>query len=329
MATHPAFGLPKQLYCDNGSEYLFADNLKDALALNVGIHALTDQSGREVIRALPYNAAAKPIEGWFGRFEQHYLQTCQGYIGDDRMKPMNPKLGKLPTPFEGGAKAFQKHFFQLLKSYEWMPQKGHLNGDAPAQAFQNFVNAGWAATVINPEELLTVFTKPETRAVEKHGIRVDSRVWTGPDLDRYFGRKVTVLIPQRHGFNELKILNPDTGEAIGIVTPDVEYAYNDQRGAVRSAQRKADRNKAIRELDKSAPEIDVGARIIAFVERRGEVVPNQPSGVISINRNGLIARVITPEVIEHETEMASRRQAEAKSAVMAGLDKFNKKKAAQ
>lgn len=305
MAMHPAFGLPKQLYCDNGSEYHFADYLKDALALNVGIH-----SGREVVRARRYNAAAKPIEGWFGRFEQHFLKTCQGYIGDDRMKPMNPKLGKLPTPFEGGFEAFRKRFFQLLKANEWFPQ---ISGLSPAESFKNFVDAGWSATIVNPDDLLTVFTKPEIRTVEKHGIRVDGRVWTGPDLDDYFGQKVTVRVPQFHGFNELQILNPDTGEVIGIVTPDQPFDYNDSRGAVRSAQRNSDRRKAIRALDKTAPDIDVGARIIDLGKRRGEVIPNPPSGIVSVNQNGLVARSITPEVIEHDQSetTAGQRQAEA------------------
>ena len=43
MAMHPAFGLPKILYCDNGSEYLFADYLEDALKLNIQVQALTGE----------------------------------------------------------------------------------------------------------------------------------------------------------------------------------------------------------------------------------------------------------------------------------------------
>ncbi|MEP2705246.1 MAG: hypothetical protein ABJQ71_23065, partial [Roseibium sp.] len=88
MAQHSAFGLPKTLYCDNGKEYLFADFLDDAMQLlvpNVG-----ERGKSRVIRALPYNASAKPIEAWFGHFEQQFLKTCPGYIGDDRMNPKRP-----------------------------------------------------------------------------------------------------------------------------------------------------------------------------------------------------------------------------------------------
>jgi hypothetical protein len=172
MAQHWAFGLPKFLYCDNGSEYLFADHLDDALKLNVHIQALTGERDSQIIRALPYNAAAKPIEGWFGRFEQAYLRTCPGWIGDDRMNPARPQMGKLPAAFEGGFDSFQGQFFKLLHAYEHFPQTGALEGQTPAKAFEGFVKSGWAATTISPEQLLTVFTHPETRIVNQGYISI-------------------------------------------------------------------------------------------------------------------------------------------------------------
>ena len=150
MAMHPAFGLPKTLYCDNGSEYLFADYLEDALKLNVHIQALTGERKSQIIRALPYNAAAKPIEGWFGRFEQNYLRHCPGWIDDDRMNPARQQMGKLPASFKGAFNSFQGHFFKLLHAYEHFPQSGALEGKTPAETFQGFVDRGWAATLIDP-----------------------------------------------------------------------------------------------------------------------------------------------------------------------------------
>lgn len=84
----------------------------------------TQRSSR-VIRALPYNAAAKPIESWFGHFEQHYLRHCQGWIGGDRMNKKQQVIGKQPAPF-GAFEAFQGYFFNLLKAYEHMP---HTHGE--------------------------------------------------------------------------------------------------------------------------------------------------------------------------------------------------------
>ncbi|MEP3431227.1 MAG: hypothetical protein ABJN98_21265, partial [Roseibium sp.] len=53
---------------------------------------------------------AMPIEAWFGHFEQQFLKTCPGYIGDDRMNPKRPAPGKLPTPFTGDFNAFKRVF---------------------------------------------------------------------------------------------------------------------------------------------------------------------------------------------------------------------------
>jgi hypothetical protein len=178
MAQHPAFGLPQTLYCDNGSEYLFADYLDDALKLIAPILPFTNERKSKIIHALPYNAAAKPIEGWFGRFEQQFLRHCEGWIDDDRMNPARPQLGKLPKPFTGGFESFKNQFFRLLKSYEYFPQTGNLEGLSPAEKFQEFVDKGWAATVINPENLRTVFTKPERRKLSQGWFQVGSRVWT-------------------------------------------------------------------------------------------------------------------------------------------------------
>lgn len=124
MAQHSAFGLPKTLYCDNGKEYLFADFLDDAMQLLVPIVGELGKS--RVIRAPPYNASAKPIEAWFGHFEQQFLKTCPGYIGDDRINPKRPALGRLPAPFNGDFFAFKRVLNGLLRAYEVMPQSGAL-----------------------------------------------------------------------------------------------------------------------------------------------------------------------------------------------------------
>jgi hypothetical protein len=76
MAQHSAFGLPKTLYCDNGKEYLFADFLDDAMQFLVP--TVGEPGKSRVIRALPYNASAKPIEAWFGQFDQSVLWLLTG-----------------------------------------------------------------------------------------------------------------------------------------------------------------------------------------------------------------------------------------------------------
>jgi hypothetical protein len=202
MGQHFAFGLPKTLYCDNGKEYLFADFLDEAMQFLVP--TVGEPGKSRVIRALPYHASAKPIEAWFGDFEKQFLKTCPGYIGDDRLNPKRPALGKLPTPFAGDVYAFKNVLNGLLRAYEVMPQSGVLKGLSPRQRFEAHVRQGWAATVIDPDRLNTVFTKPENRKVRQHGISVSGRRWSCDELDVWFHDTVTVHIPQYHGYNALR-----------------------------------------------------------------------------------------------------------------------------
>ncbi|RMX61856.1 Mu transposase C-terminal domain-containing protein [Roseibium alexandrii] len=125
---------------------------------------------------------------------------------------MNPKrtaLGRLPTPFAGDFYAFKNVLNGLLRAYEVMPQSGALEGLSPRQRFEAHVRQGWAATVIDPDRLNTVFTKPETRKVRQHGIPVGGRRWSCDELDVWFHDTIAVHIPQYHGYNALRPTKPD------------------------------------------------------------------------------------------------------------------------
>ncbi len=74
---------------------------------------MTGERKSQIIKALPYNAAAKPIEGWFGRFEQQYLRHCPGWRDDDPMNPARPKMGKFQRPSKAGLK-FSGPIFRAL-----------------------------------------------------------------------------------------------------------------------------------------------------------------------------------------------------------------------
>ncbi|GGA82415.1 hypothetical protein GCM10011491_07280 [Brucella endophytica] len=295
MCQDPAFGVPQFLYVDNGSEYGFADDLEDALKLGCKVSAFNGEEDRNrVIRARAYNAAAKHVEGWFRQMNQQYFRHIQGWIDDDRMNPKRPAMGKLPAPFNHGFDAFCDTVRAYVRAYEHMPQKGALKGKSPAMAFKAHVEAGWKATVLDPESLLTVFTRPETRVVEKHSIRVKGgEPWVCDGLLEYHGRKVIVHIPKYHGFSAL-LVTDEAGNHIGIATRDEAYDVLDARGAKESARRKSLRNKSLTKLAKSVPHIDAGAELVAFGEKQLPVVPNEPDGVISVTGPASDGRALLP-----------------------------------
>lgn len=328
MFQNSSFGVPQFLYADNGSEYRFADYLSDALRLGT---KLISFRGREdlsrIIRATPYNAAAKHVEGWFRQMNQQYIQHIPGWIGDDRMNPKRPAMGKLPAPFDAGSDALHSVLAGHYSAYEHMPQKGGLKGKTPAQAFQHHVDQGWKATVMNPEHLLTVFTKPESRTVRKHGIEVKGLTWTCDGLLRFFGKKVLVHIPQYHGFGEL-LVTDQNGNEIGIAVADEEYHVLDPRGAKESARRSSIRNRALRDLDKSVPDTDVGQELISYGQKHAPVIPNEPDAVISVNRPVSEKRAILPVSPANKTreqKEADRRLVDQARADLVTAIKANRK----
>lgn len=294
MCQHPAFGVPQFLYADNGSEYGFADYLSDALKLGSKVIAFNGEDERNrVVRAIAYNAAAKHIEGWFRQMNQQYFRHIKGWVDDDRMNPKRPSLGKLPTAFDAGFDALCATMYSYLTAYEHMPQKGALGGSSPAMKFREHVAAGWKATVMNPADLLTVFTTSEPRFVRKHGIDLKGAIWTCDGLLRHFERQVLVHVPIYHGFSEVLVTDLN-GNEIGIAVADREFNALDARGAKESARRKSVRNKALTNLKKSAPEIDVGAALIEYGQKQMPVAPNEPDGVISVSRSASSKRAMLP-----------------------------------
>lgn len=279
MAENPAWGLPRHFYVDNGSEYLFAGYLADAIALTQ-----RQADGRPVIKANAYNAAAKQIEAWFRRFEEDHGRQILGWHGGKLGAPKRPARGKLPAPYQHGFEALCEEVQGHLAAYNAVHQPhGELGGDSPNSRFQKHVREGWAAQVIDPSQLLTVFTRTETRVVRQHGISVAGRTWSCPELDEYFGKTVTVKIPQLGlGFNELWI-GDSYGNTLGIATPDAVASPLDTRQAQHSADRKRRTESAARELQRQvAGRAPAGADIIAFGEARPPVEPNPPHGRVSV-----------------------------------------------
>ncbi|WP_057462602.1 hypothetical protein [Pseudovibrio sp. POLY-S9] len=294
MLNNPSFGVPQYIYADNGSEYNFVDDLQDLLQLGVQLKVFSSAEERNrVIRATPYNAAAKHVEGWFKDFNQQLMQHIEGYIGDNRHAPKSPKIGKLPV-FKGGFEAFVKIVEGLMQAYEHMPQDGqHLKGRSPAQVFKSWVQRGWQATIMDPTDAKYVFTREETRVLDRHTFKVAGRKWFCKKLLAYFDKKIIVHIPKYHGFSELLITDLD-GNEIGIARTDTPFHVLDTRGAVESRDRKSTRNKHLVEMGKSVGKVDMVEKLIAYGESFDPVEPNEPDGVVRIQTHRSSGRALDP-----------------------------------
>lgn len=249
-----AWGGPKHLYLDNGSEYNWADFIGDAMKLvredgTMRIDRFDRKTG--VIRAKAYNAPAKTIEGVFGNLETNHFQTLPGWIGGDRMKKPTANLGKLPDPFPGTFEDFQAAIAAALKLYHYRSQTrdgGNLKG-APFEVYQRAIDAGWKATAIDADAWAVTFSKEEVKKVTQGRIS-HKGLWTCRELQSYQGERVTALIPKYSSWNRIPLRGED-GKLLGFAERDVAYHPLDPAGAIESEARAKAHRAPIRIMAKS------------------------------------------------------------------------------
>lgn len=268
MTQHPEWGMPRSLYLDNGSEYNFADFIDDALKLvaDDGLSRLSP-----IIRAKPYNAPAKAIEGVFGLLERNYFSQVPGWIGGDRTNAKTSNVGRLPVPFPGSIVELEGVLRAYLTLYETQPQSGDLQGRSPRDVFFESTTDGWHRIDVDPFALRVAFSTEETRTVRQGSINVGGRRWTCPELQSYLGDQITVLIPKYEDWLSLP-LRDDHGRWLGNAVPDQAYHPLDPEGARETAKRSRRFETAVRTMGRTLPRRDLVGEAIASAA----LVPDLP-----------------------------------------------------
>lgn len=271
MVEHPEWGMPGALYIDNGGEFNALAALDDAFKLvsfPVQVFALDEARRREVsarrslfVRALPYNAAAKPVEGAFGNLERLWFSLFPGWIGGDRMKKKTANVGEAPVPFGGDEEAFRAMVALVHEAHDTHPQPKALDGRSPRDAFRDAVEAGWRRTPIDTAALRWVFCREFTRTVRQGGVSFAGRRWTSPELRRLGpGQKVRVRVPIGRDPAEIGVLTLK-GELVGRAQPDRLFPFLDpeREGAKEAAGRRKDQRDGIAAMRKDVDPIDLPA----------------------------------------------------------------------
>lgn len=177
------WGQPLTLYLDNGSEYSWHEMMAAFAEISRLTQALQRQfrvgplqavgemrelvaEQRQVIRAMPYNAPAKPIEGLFSVIENTVLSMIPGWTGGDRMRAKTHNVGHAPQPYPGTWDQFNADFATALAFYHTTPQNGTMNGLSPNDVFRAHVKAGWTKTRVDEQVLLMAFADEDTRKAQ-------------------------------------------------------------------------------------------------------------------------------------------------------------------
>lgn len=258
-----AWGVPRALYLDNGAEYNFAEFINDALKLLdmqnrrlIGDIAPWAEHHSNIIRAMPYNAPAKPIENIFGVLESKHFSPIPGWIGGDRMRKRTQNHGRAPDPFPGTVEDLCKLLDNALATYNALPQVGRaLNNLSPNDALRKAIEGGWKPTIINSDALRVAFSTEETRQVRQGAIRHKGLLWTSRDLQAYQGDTVTVLIPKYEDWLRLPVRD-ENGQIFTFVEEDKPFGILDPAGAREADARSREHRKGVAALDRSVPNID-------------------------------------------------------------------------
>lgn len=104
MVDDPDWGLPQQLYYDNGSEYAHFELIREALKM------IANEGARVIVKAKPYSGASKPIESKFSVIDRHITSLMAGYTGPNRMDKKVQRVGRQAEPYLGSAEAFDVDF---------------------------------------------------------------------------------------------------------------------------------------------------------------------------------------------------------------------------
>ncbi|WP_395029779.1 Mu transposase C-terminal domain-containing protein [Alcaligenes aquatilis] len=282
-----AWGLPLTLYLDNGSEYSWHEmmtafseisRLTQAMDRKFGVSPLKAESEigelvseqRQVVRARPYNAPAKPIEGLFSVIEQTVLSMIPGWTGGDRMRAKTHNVGKAPIPYTGTADDFLSDFDTALSFYHGAKQGGSMQGQSPEQAYRAHVDAGWTKTGVSPQVLLLAFAEEGKRKASRGYISWNGVEYYDDALLPYTGQSLTVRVA-RHSPDYCFVFDAKrTLICAAGVAPT--FGFLDPAGAKEQARREKVMRRHVAEVRENSSRLDL-------VGEMREVVKGSPAMV--------------------------------------------------
>ncbi|MBB4018335.1 hypothetical protein GGR16_003382 [Chelatococcus caeni] len=265
-----AWGAPRTLYLDNGSEYNWAEFIDDALQLldKTGQPLIERvEPGRAgIVRAQPYNAAAKSIEGIFSVLERNYFQAVPGWIAGDRMKKKTSSVGGKVEPFPGTLEEFRDLIGMQIRLYHRIcQQRGKLKGRSPDQAYKEAIDAGWTMTAVQADAFRLAFSHVRELTVWQGAISFKRERWTCRELVRWQERKISVRIPKYEDWNRLPLLDRD-GNLVGFAERQHAYHPLDTAGAVEAREISRLHTKEVIAMARSAPDVDLLRERSAFLD---------------------------------------------------------------
>ncbi|MFN3375184.1 MAG: hypothetical protein ACK40S_01355 [Burkholderiaceae bacterium] len=244
MCEAAPFGMPRQLYLDNGSEYRWDEMLvaMKHLADLTGHQFTADEAAtaapqRQVIRSIPFHPRGKRIEGQFGNLAD-WLGWWFGYVGGNRMTKKVVTMGKGVKPSR--IEEVRDWLGRLLADYHVTPQPRakHMGGLSPKDRLEHFMREGWKPWKIDRLALALAFADRTERKVTRGTVSLGGKTYFADFLMHIDGR-VTVAHPRVLAGPVDCVYVIDKGRVLGVAVEEQVYRITDPAGAKEAGRRRA------------------------------------------------------------------------------------------
>ena len=292
MTQDPGWGMPQVLYLDNGKEYGCLDLVADALQLVSQMRTLDDAPGFEpavlqrpcpIVKAMPYNAAAKPIEPAFKVLERGFFSLMPGWIGGDRMAKKTANVGRQPIPYLRGEESFLADLQGCVTAYHATPQTGALQGRTPNEAFDEAVDAGWQRMDVARGALLAAFGRDEFRTVRQGGFAYGGRIYTHEAIQELpAGTRLHLRIPPFRDQLGISVMD-ESGGLRCMAFVDRSYDVLDAEGAREAGRRVARARAGVAKLRTDTDPVDVLGAEARRAAREAPAAIAESAGVIRLS----------------------------------------------
>jgi hypothetical protein len=132
--------------------------------------------------------------------------------------------------------------------------------------------------MIDADALHVAFSAPKELTARQGRIQFDNRLWICDELMQFQGRKVTALLPKWDDWSCLPILAD--GET-WFARPDRHFDALDPAGAKEASRRSNISKGAVRQPDRSTPDVDPIAEGDIFVSRQPPLPATPIAGVVT------------------------------------------------
>jgi hypothetical protein len=240
------YSIPETLYLDNGGEYNW-DNMLAGFAelsrltglarVELGGEKPTirhqGKNGQPVVRSLPHNPKAKPIEGVFAVLEGAYFKQIPGWVGGNRITKKTQNLGQEPDGFPGDLAALSLDLDTAVERYNNRVGK---DGLSPVGRFNRAQADGWRPAQADAAALMLSFADADTRR-----IRAGRFTWDGVSYydDRLLGIDGERLVKVAEHDPRLAFVfeRKDGGRLICAAAMEPTYGYLEKEGAKEKGRR--------------------------------------------------------------------------------------------